>query len=271
MKGVIALVLYFLSRHSFAFPSPKSLRLRNPSNHKFQSFEPPTAHLTSLQKRVSPHFMTEVDESVAKNLEPNNGSWLNDVINLVGSSTSVVVSVTFFAVLAYRRDALMVAFFIGSISNGILSKVLKRALNQDRPDDISSDIKFKPNDKGMPSSHAMSLGFICTFAALRVPHSKVFLLLYVVSSLYYRVKKNLHTWNQIAVGLIVGVINSVGWNSLCSETSAFSVVKFLEKSILPSNGLLPVPLLIIPAALGLVVVGSLECRLQQFFKGSKEA
>lgn len=39
-------------------------------------------------------------------------------VSLVGKSTSLVVSAVFAAVLAYQRDALMVSFFLGAISNG---------------------------------------------------------------------------------------------------------------------------------------------------------
>eukprot|EP00957_Ditylum_brightwellii_P068003 5162984-Ditylum_brightwellii.AAC.1 len=97
---------------------------------------------------------------------------LEKALFAIGKSTSSVVSLTFFAVLAYRRDAFIISFFIGAISNGIMSKVLKRVLNQDRPEELqlATEIKLKPSDKGMPSSHAMSLGFIGTVTALSLPN-----------------------------------------------------------------------------------------------------
>lgn len=72
---------------------------------------------------------------------------LNNVVLWIGSTTSMFVAVTFFALLAVKRDALMVSFFIGAINNGILSKVLKKLLNQERPAEISAKVKDKPNDK----------------------------------------------------------------------------------------------------------------------------
>lgn len=135
---------------------------------------------------------------------------INPSISLLGKSTSSFVSLTFFAVLAVRRDAYMISFFIGAISNGILSKILKKILNHDRPEalDLSDHIKLKPSDGGMPSSHAMSLGFIGTYTALGVAESMPWLVAlivpYVALSLYYRVKSSLHTVDQVAVGLVLG-------------------------------------------------------------------
>ncbi len=57
------------------------------------------------------------------------------------------VAITFFVFLAVKRDALMVSFFIGAINNGILSKVLKKLLNQERPAEISETVKDKPSDR----------------------------------------------------------------------------------------------------------------------------
>lgn len=135
---------------------------------------------------------------------------LNAVLCAVGKTTSAFVSLTFFAFLAFRRDAYMVSFFLGAISNGILSKVLKKLLNHDRPAelDLNESIKLKPSDGGMPSSHAMSLAFIGTYVALAVWDSMPWLVgtivVYAMTSLYYRVKSNLHTIEQVVVGLAVG-------------------------------------------------------------------
>ena len=135
---------------------------------------------------------------------------INAAISLLGKSTSSFVSLTFFAFLAVRRDAYMISFFIGAISNGILSKILKKILNHDRPEalDLSDHIKLKPSDGGMPSSHAMSLGFIGTYTALGVAESMPWLIAlivpYVALSLFYRVKSSLHTVEQVAVGLVLG-------------------------------------------------------------------
>ena len=150
--------------------------------------------------------MAPNEEVVSVSPEKSVPPAIQGYLSLIGKSTSAAVALTFFAVLAYRRDALMVTFFIGAIGNGIAGKILKRLLDQDRPEELelNGDIKLKPGDKGMPSSHAMSLGFICTFTALGIPWTAVPLLIYVILSLYYRVKANLHTFEQIVVGLVFG-------------------------------------------------------------------
>merc|ERR1711923_547813 len=99
-------------------------------------------------------------------------------------------------------DAFMVSFVIGSINNGILAKVLKRLLNQDRPENMCVNIKNRPDDKGMPSSHGMSLGFIYIFSALAVPQLFIPFGFYCFISLYYRIEMNLHTKEQIIVGFV---------------------------------------------------------------------
>lgn len=137
----------------------------------------------------------------------------------IGSTTSTFVAGTFFVVLAYQRDAFMLTFFTGSILNGITSKLLKKVLNQDRPVGYEQDssIKVKPSDKGMPSSHAMSLGFIGIYTAIALCTEVLMtygfaaqiaactsLVVYIVISLVYRVKSQLHTTDQVIAGLFFG-------------------------------------------------------------------
>lgn len=50
-----------------------------------------------------------------------------------------------------RRDLPTFSFVLGAVLNGVLSKVLKRLLNQKRPEGSEQ------SDPGMPSSHAQSL------------------------------------------------------------------------------------------------------------------
>jgi len=200
---------------------------------------------------------------------------LEKALFAIGKSTSSVVSLTFFAVLAYRRDAFIISFFIGAISNGIMSKVLKRVLNQDRPEELqlATEIKLKPSDKGMPSSHAMSLGFIGTVTALSLPNLSVIIALYVIISLYFRVKTNLHSTEQVFVGLVLGVTNAVCWKNLMTGSfplaPSMNIIDMVEANLLPVNGVLPLPYLMIPAAVGAAVVGSFERRISQWLKKSK--
>ena len=74
---------------------------------------------------------------------------MKSLVTIIGSTTSAVVAGTFYCILAYKRDALMVSFFIGAISNGILSKVLKKILDQERPAELKeSELNLPPSDNG---------------------------------------------------------------------------------------------------------------------------
>lgn len=157
--------------------------------------------------------------------------------------------------------------------SGILSKVLKKLLNQSRPPELeTSKLELIPSDGGMPSSHAMSLGFIGIFTALNLPSAaRIPLVLYVAVSLYYRVKiVKLHTWEQIVVGLIAGTFNGVMWYKLCTGEGDINIMNWVSSHLLDEGGILPLPYLVVPAAMGLIVVGSVERRIGRWLKNKKK-
>jgi membrane-associated phospholipid phosphatase len=236
-------------------------------------FRPVSSGSRSL--KGSPSDQDESSAPVAVNSSPpTHHSFTEMAISTVGSTTSAVVSVVFFSVLAWKRDAFMVSFFLGSISNGILSKVLKKLVNQSRPEALqSAKMKLKPSDGGMPSSHAMSLGFIATFTTISLlsvigtttgwaPFGLLWM--YVAVSLAYRVQVNLHTWQQVAAGLTVGSANGWMWHTACHD----GVMDWVSSYLLSANGVLPLPLLTLPALFGVIVVGSFERRISAFLKSS---
>jgi len=202
----------------------------------------------------------------------------------------------------------MLTFWIGSILNAIASKVLKRILNQDRPDDTTAaddtaaEIVVstnKPNDKGMPSSHAMSLGFIGMYTSiglwnsltqlassistssnyggsLIVIASTVYGLIwsYVAVSLIYRVKSRLHTIQQVWVGLFFGVTNALFWNSLAYGTNPLipsaNMMNTVSFYVLPEGSGTFVQCLVVPAVVGLLVIGSFERRIGGWWRKVKK-
>jgi dolichyldiphosphatase len=233
-----------------------SVQVRRPSGVA------PQQPLLSRYSRSLCKMSTKKECSSSNDEECCSSSLINKVVVWIGSTTSMTVAALFFAALAYKRDALMVSFFIGAISNGILSKVLKKLLNQKRPSDISVIVKEQPSDNGMPSSHAMSLGFIGMFTGLTLPQTHIPILCYVAISLYYRVQTQLHTKEQVAVGLMVGMMNGAIWRYLCSN----SVMDWVSNTLLNSEKLLPYPLLVVPAVVGVIVVGSFERRIKKWIK-----
>ena len=170
---------------------------------------------------------------------------MNVLLKVVGVSATYVTSVIFLVTLAIRRDAFMTSFFLGTVMNGILSKIFKQILDIDRP---TNDVENAPSDKGMPSTHAMSLTFLGTTAVLFNPFISIFVIVpYVMISLRYRIQARLHTTNQIIVGCIWGTIHAFIWNHILHQ----HVMTFLTQSILPSNGVIPIPYLILPLLISL--------------------
>lgn len=226
----------------------------------------------SVEHSLSPTLVRMANEVDADGSYPDQSyqksSLMTSILYTIGASTSLLVSGTFFVALAVQRDALMVTFFSGAITNGILSKVLKKILNQDRPSDLVDSSMEKPSDKGMPSSHAMSLGFIGTFTMLTLEWTRLVIPTYVALSLYYRVRTRLHTIEQVAVGIAFGVANGYVWRHLADGTNPFgiNVMEFFSRTVLNDQGLLPIPLLFVPALAGIVVVGSIERKISKFLK-----
>lgn len=70
------------------------------------------------------------------------------------------MSASFAGVIIWRHDAEALWVVMGSVVNAILSKILKRILNQERP------VSTLRSDPGMPSSHAQSIFFIVTYIIL---------------------------------------------------------------------------------------------------------
>ncbi|OEU16936.1 hypothetical protein FRACYDRAFT_208572 [Fragilariopsis cylindrus CCMP1102] len=219
-----------------------------------------------------------------KNKNKNNVSSIwTTVYTKIGSTTSICVAGTFFITLCWKRDALMVSFFLGSILNAIFGKMLKRILKHDRPTTTTTTMAIqqkqpsRPSDNGMPSSHAMSLGFIFTFVALLIPNMTLPLLTYAVISLIYRIRVSLHSLDQIIVGSILGIFDGSIWWYLCqksttSSSSTFNIVDLISSSgIMNEHGLLPWYLLVVPALIGAAVVGSVERRLGMYFQRSNKS
>eukprot|EP00527_Entomoneis_sp_CCMP2396_P000030 CAMPEP_0198148518 /NCGR_PEP_ID=MMETSP1443-20131203/41732_1 /TAXON_ID=186043 /ORGANISM="Entomoneis sp., Strain CCMP2396" /LENGTH=263 /DNA_ID=CAMNT_0043813215 /DNA_START=410 /DNA_END=1201 /DNA_ORIENTATION=+ len=224
-------------------------------------------------------------ENEPNNKENDNGnadndndgdSNMNPIVALIGGTTSAVVAAIFYAVLAWKRDGIMVAFFLGSIANAVMSKVLKKLIAQTRPEglDLSTKVRLKPSDGGMPSSHAMSLGFIGTFTILNLAPATAYgwcvsipIVAFSMTSLIYRVQVKLHTWEQVVVGLIFGSSNAYLFQTFAEQ----DLIAWLQSHyILNNQGLLPLPLLIVPAVVGALIVGSVERRLSNWTNRRKK-
>ncbi|KAL9378564.1 hypothetical protein Peur_029899 [Populus x canadensis] len=126
-----------------------------------------------------------------------------------------LVAALFGAVILWRHDAEAMWAVLGSIVNSILSVILKRTFNQERPD---STLR---SDPGMPSSHGQSIFFTVVFAILSVVEwlgvngfsliLGALILAFGTYLTWLRVSQGLHTASQVAAGAAVGFIFSIFW------------------------------------------------------------
>ncbi|KAF9682261.1 hypothetical protein SADUNF_Sadunf05G0090500 [Salix dunnii] len=86
----------------------------------------------------------------------------DSVVQLLLEQSKWLVVTVFSAIILWRHDAKAMWAASGSVVNSILSVILKRLLNQERPDSALR------SDPGMPSSHGQSIFFTVVFAILSV-------------------------------------------------------------------------------------------------------
>ncbi|KAI4327636.1 hypothetical protein L6164_020073 [Bauhinia variegata] len=144
----------------------------------------------------------------------DGSSEFQDVEAILNKLSKWIVSGLFGAVILSRHDAEALWFAAGSVLNAVLSTVLKRIFNQERPSALKSD-------PGMPSSHAQSIFFTVMFAVLSsIEWLGINELSITISALalglgsyftYLRVSQQLHTVNQVLVGAVIGSIFSILW------------------------------------------------------------
>ncbi|CBJ30239.1 conserved unknown protein [Ectocarpus siliculosus] len=115
-------------------------------------------------------------------------------LDVLGSSTQWAVAGAVGVALITRADVDTLVYVLGSLINAVFSKVLKKTINQVRPDGAQL------SDPGMPSSHAMT---------------QTLLGMYALTASLWRVKAGFHTLPQVAVGAAVGAVDAVLWYHLC--------------------------------------------------------
>lgn len=159
-------------------------------------------------------------------LEANGWAHVEAALNWM--SKWLVAAAYVFAGL-WKRDVEIMWVLLGAAASYLLSLILKRVLNHERPTDLRSD-------PGMPSSHAQSICYAATFFVLSLYHylgtnyltmilgpATLSLALYLS---WLRVSRRLHTLNQVMVGAAVGSAFSalwfVLWRSLVQEAVASS-------------------------------------------------
>lgn len=132
----------------------------------------------------------------------------------------IFVVVFMVSIAASRRDLATIFFGIGQILNEILNYVLKEIIKEPRPTDIHSHAPRY----GMPSNHAQFCGFFAAYVCLWGLFSghwraSIYWRAFAVSSAmvlcvlctFSRVWLLYHTYEQIAVGSLVGMLAASFW------------------------------------------------------------
>lgn len=102
--------------------------------------------------------------------------------------------------------------------------------------------------------------------------------LYSILALRYRIKVNLHTLEQVIVGLVLGIGNAIAWlkfavgvgvgdgnNNIVAATGP--VLSWVQDNFVSAEtGLFPYSALAIPIVVGILVVGSFERRIALWMK-----
>ncbi|KAL9229558.1 hypothetical protein vseg_005012 [Gypsophila vaccaria] len=168
----------------------------------------------------------------------DRSSLLSDFESLLNRLSKWLVAATFGAVILWRHDPEAVWVTMGSVLNSMLSVVLKRILNQERP------VPNRRSDPGMPSSHAQSIFFAVVFLVLSTMEwlgLNEFTLIFAALSLavgsyfsWLRVAQQLHTISQVVVGAIIGSCFAFlwvwSWDAFVSD--AFGSLLWVQVSVL---------------------------------------
>mmetsp|Transcript_41035 Transcript_41035/g.54034 ORF Transcript_41035/g.54034 Transcript_41035/m.54034 type:complete len:312 (+) Transcript_41035:1-936(+) len=192
------------------------------------------------------------------------------LFGVVGKSTRWTVALSVAAGLVILRDPFTLAMVVGAVINAFLSKLLKKIINQNRPEEGKS-VK---ESSGMPSSHAMSLFFFASFLSIAsqntaswCPFSSIavstFLFSYAIIASSWRVYSGLHTLPQIIVGSIAGSCTGTSWIFFCQSEVSLVFQKIFGPTI-------PNEVLALVLALAAFSIGFFQNKTKSFVKSVKK-
>eukprot|EP01084_Bolivina_argentea_P179448 310086_1 len=179
-------------------------------------------------------------------------SLLGKVYSALGMTTQYAVFVCVATLLLSRRDTRTLSLVIGACGNGAAAKILKRIINEPRPQGSYL------NDLGMPSGHTMSLFFIATSCVLILAnpeyqhinwpvlrsvdafHMRMAIVAYAIAMSMWRVQQGIHSKPQVAVGAVLGTTNALFYHFFISSHVAQVIKSVIGSDILPRYLLLGV-------------------------------
>ncbi|POM73384.1 Dolichyldiphosphatase 1 [Phytophthora palmivora] len=176
--------------------------------------------------------MTKAVESKGKALKAFELTWVMydptdrfGVIMALFTLSPVFVTLMHVTLVTFQRDLDSVSMFLGQIVSEVINKVLKKTINQQRPDGA------RMSGSGMPSAHSQ---FISYFASYAVAYTSsrlnshryieqwftiVGCIFLATFTCYSRVRLGYHTKDQVAVGALVGAIVGFAWHAFVSKVS----------------------------------------------------
>ncbi|WVZ74045.1 hypothetical protein U9M48_022275 [Paspalum notatum var. saurae] len=225
--------------------------ISRPPHFKDRFFLPRTRRLPRLQLGAQMAEMTSVGSggeeppTVGVSMESDpileaealsgprrEASWRAPVEAALNQMSKWLVSGPYFFAVIWKQDAEMMWVLLGALANSLLSVVLKKMLNHERP---APDLR---SDPGMPSSHSQFMFFTSTILVLSmyywfgINYPTMLLgpatLTMATYLSWLRVSHRLHTLNQVMVGAVVGsafgALWLVLWHSFVQEAFASSLL-----------------------------------------------
>ena len=92
------------------------------------------------------------------------------------------------------------------------------------------------------------------------------ILSYAASASVWRIGAGYHTKEQIGVGAVVGTVAGVSWFALCQRR----LLDVAAKALAPTNGKVPIPMVVGVMCLGAGAVGSVERKISAWWSARKD-
>ena len=140
--------------------------------------------------------------------------WLLSLITL----SPIYIVVMYSTLIVFRRDLETIQIFLGQVINLALNFILKKLINQPRPQ--ASNLK----DEGMPSNHCQFVAYFSTYFILefmfrckslgiryRLLYS-ILLMILLVAVAFSRIYLQYHTLEQTTVGIVTGFFFALLWH-----------------------------------------------------------
>ncbi|KAG1708584.1 hypothetical protein DVH05_022212 [Phytophthora capsici] len=137
----------------------------------------------------------------------------------------IFLMIVYLSVIASQRDLDSIAMLIGQLASVVLNKVLKKLINQPRPDGAYM------SGPGMPSAHSQFMGFFAAYVVIytwkrlnsqrRLEQWLTIFGAIATAALtcYSRIHLNYHSTDQVVVGVAVGALTGAVWYALVAAVS----------------------------------------------------